>query len=104
MRAGFTTDGRLINSYLTSVLTWQVIVPNGPIYSQDLAGVRREWKPAPIRAATETANGAIGTSMPITIPVETFEANTNLHYPTNGNPVLLPDAAAKTAFDACFGR
>ena len=32
------------------------------------------------------------------------EADTNLHYPTNGNPVLLADAAAKTAFDAYFGR
>jgi hypothetical protein len=35
---------------------------------------------------------------------EAFETDSRLHYPTNANPVRLPDAAAKTALDACFGR
>ena len=40
----------------------------------------------------------------VTFTGEDFETNTALHYPTNGNPVFLPDAAAKTAFDTCFNR
>jgi hypothetical protein len=59
---------------------------------------------APITGAVEQANGTLGTPANVAFQGEAFESNTQLHYPTNGNPVLLPSAAAKTAFDACFGR
>ncbi len=89
--AGTSSDG-------TVWLYWQDFAPACAAQNLQLAAR------APIRAAAETASGALGASMPITIPAETFETNTQLHYPTNGNPVLLPDAAAKIAYDACFGR
>jgi hypothetical protein len=89
--AGNSTDG-------TVWLYWQDFAPACAAQNLQLAAR------APIRFATETSTGALSASTPITIPAETFEANTNLHYATNGNPVLLPDTAAKTAFDACFGR
>lgn len=89
--AGNAADG-------TVWLYWQDFAPACAAQNLQLAAR------APIRMAAEGANSALGTSAPITIPAETFETNTNLHYPTNGNPVLLPDAAAKAAFDACFNR
>jgi hypothetical protein len=57
---------------------------------------------APIRMAFETATGALGTPVAITFPREAFETNKNLHYPTNANPILLPDSAAATALNACL--
>ena len=79
-------------------LYWQDFGPT--CAAQDLQLAAR----APIRGAAEGAGGALGTSIAVSVPAEPFETDTRLHYPTNGNPVLLPDTAAKTAFDACFGR
>jgi hypothetical protein len=79
-------------------LYWQDFGP--ACDAQDLQLAAR----SPIRGAAEIPGGTLATSAPIRIPAEPFETDTRLHYPTNGNPVLLPDAAAKTAFDACFGR
>ncbi|MBC5766387.1 hypothetical protein [Ramlibacter albus] len=76
-------------------LYWQDFGPACTAQNVQLAGR------APIRGAPESDFTA---SAPVSIPGEAFEANTNLHYPTNGNPVLLPDAAATAAFNACFGR
>ena len=36
------------------------------------------------------------------LPREAFETNRNLHYPTNANPILLPDPSAATALNACL--
>lgn len=59
---------------------------------------------APILGTTEGADGRLGTGVETTFPGEPFQTDTRLHFPTNGNPVRLPDAAAARAFDACFGR
>ena len=59
---------------------------------------------APIRAAADSATFTLGVPVAVSFTGEAFETNTQLHYPTNGNPVYLPDAAAKSALDACFGR
>lgn len=74
-------------------LYWQDFGPACTAQNLDLAAR------APIRGAPESE---IAASAPIRIAGEAFETNTGLHYPTNGNPVLLPDAAAKTAFEACL--
>ena len=79
-------------------LYWQNFAP--ACAAQDLQLAAR----APITGAAEQANGSLGAPANVTFQGEAFESNTQLHYPTNGNPVLLPDAAAKSAFDACFGR
>jgi hypothetical protein len=79
-------------------LYWQNFAPACAAQNLQLAAR------APITGAVEQANGALSTPANVSFPAEAFEANTQLHYPTNGNPVLLPDAAAKTALDACFGR
>jgi hypothetical protein len=79
-------------------LYWQNFVPACAAQNLQLAAR------APITGAAEQANFALGTPANTTYPGEAFETNTQLHFPTNGNPVLLPDAAAKTALDACFGR
>lgn len=75
---------------------WQDFGPT--CTAQDLSLAAR----APIRGVPETAGGALGTSVTITVPGEAFETNTQLHYPTNANPVHLPDAAARTALEACL--
>jgi hypothetical protein len=59
---------------------------------------------APIRMAFETSSGALGTPTAINFPKEAFETNRNLHYPTNANPILLPDANALAALNACLAR
>lgn len=40
--------------------------------------------------------------MTVTFAGEAFETNTQLHYPTNANPVRLPDTAAKSSLEACL--
>ena len=77
-------------------LYWQNFAPTCAAQDLNLA-VR-----APITGAAETSTGALGTPANISIPAEAFETNTQLHYPTNGNPIHLPDAAAKSALDACL--
>jgi hypothetical protein len=79
-------------------LYWQNFAP--ACAAQDLQLAAR----APITGAVEQAGGAFSAPANVAFQGEAFETNTQLHYPTNGNPVLLPDAAAKTALDACFGR
>jgi hypothetical protein len=79
-------------------LYWQNFAPACAAQNLQLAAR------APITTAAEQSNFSLSTPVNTTYPAEAFETNTQLHYPTNGNPVLLPDAAAKTAFDACFGR
>ena len=59
---------------------------------------------APIRGAVEGADGTLGVPFAITIPKEAFETNVNLHYPTNANPILLPDGAAAAALATCLAR
>ena len=59
---------------------------------------------APIRMAFETSTGALGAPTAITFPRESFETNTGLHYPTNANPILLPDSGAAAALNACLVR
>lgn len=60
---------------------------------------------APISSAYEM-DGSFELSEPINLsfPDEAFETNQQLHYATNANPIRLPDAAAKTAYEACAGR
>ena len=45
----------------------------------------------------------MSTGVDVVFYGEAFETNTSLHYPTNANPIALPDAAAKSALDACMG-
>jgi hypothetical protein len=59
---------------------------------------------APIRMAFETDSGSLGPATAISFPKEAFETNRLLHYPTNANPILLPDANAVTALTACLAR
>lgn len=59
---------------------------------------------APILAAYERDDFTLSAPTPIRFPDEPFETDTRLHYPTNANPVALPDAAAASAFEACLGR
>lgn len=59
---------------------------------------------APIRMAFETESGFLGPVSAIRFPKEAFETNRNLHYPTNANPILLPDANAAAALNACLSR
>lgn len=58
---------------------------------------------APISAVYEDSNNAMTGSATAKFSNETFESNTTEHYPTNGNPIALPDAAARTALDTCMG-
>jgi hypothetical protein len=59
---------------------------------------------APIRMAFETVSGSLGSPAAISFPKEAFETNRSLHYPTNANPILLPDASAAAALNACLAR
>ncbi|WP_374665377.1 hypothetical protein [Ramlibacter sp.] len=74
-------------------LYWQDFGPT--CKAQNLALAAR----APIRGGPELD---LASAQPVRIPDEPFEANTQLHYPTNGNPVLLPDAAARSTLEACL--
>jgi hypothetical protein len=89
--AGVDSDGNVR-------LYWQNFAPACDAQNLQLAAR------APITGSVEQANATLSTPANVTLQGEAFETNTQLHYATNGNPVLLPDAAAKTAFDACFGR
>ena len=79
-------------------LYWQDFAPT--CQAQDLNRAPR----APISGGTEGADGRLGSTTAVFFSGETFETDTRMHYPTNGNPVRLPDAAAANAFAACFGR
>ncbi len=57
---------------------------------------------APISGAYELADLTLSTRVAVSIPKEAFETDTKLHYPTNGNPIPLPDNAAKAALEACL--
>jgi hypothetical protein len=59
---------------------------------------------APIRVAFESEGGSLGSPSAITFPREAFETNRALHYPTNANPILLPDPSAASALSACLAR
>ncbi len=58
---------------------------------------------APISAVYEQA-GTYEFSEPknASFPDESFEINTQVHYATNANPILLPDEATLEELDACF--
>lgn len=58
---------------------------------------------APISALYEDSSNAMTGSATAKFSNETFETNTTEHYPTNGNPIALPDTAARTALDSCMG-
>lgn len=79
-------------------LYWQDFGP--ACDTQDLQSAAR----APIRAAFEQPDGALSTPIAVRFPEEPFETDPSLHYPTNANPVALPDAAAAAAFEACTTR
>jgi hypothetical protein len=59
---------------------------------------------ASILAAPDAPAAGLGERTNVVFTGEAFETDTRLHYPTNGNPVRLPEAAAKIAFDTCFNR
>lgn len=56
---------------------------------------------AAISGAYELADLTLSTRVNVTFPKEPFQTDTKLHFPTNGNPVALPNTAAKAALDAC---
>lgn len=66
--------------------------------AQDLKLAER----APIVGMVEGTGNVLSAEVALTFPGEDFETDTTLHYPTNGNPVSLPSAAAKAALDACM--
>lgn len=84
--ASLAADGRVW-------LYWQDFGPT--CRAQNLALAAR----APIRGGPESD---LASAQPVRIPDEPFEADAQLHYPTNGNPVLLPAAAARSALEACL--
>lgn len=58
---------------------------------------------APISGVYETANSyELSSSTQVKFVDEDFQTNQKLHYATNGNPVMLPDASAQAAFEACL--
>lgn len=57
---------------------------------------------APILGLYETADLSMSASVAVTFPGEDFTTDTKLHFPTNGNPVNLPDAAARASYEACM--
>lgn len=59
---------------------------------------------APIQGAAEDAALGLGPARAASFTGEAFESNSSLHYPTNANPVALPDPAARAAFQACMAR
>jgi hypothetical protein len=79
-------------------LTWQDFAAT--CAAQDLTVAAR----APISAAYEEADGKLSTTAAVSFPGETFQTDTKQHFPTNGNPISLPDADARTAFLACHGK
>lgn len=59
---------------------------------------------SPITGVYELEGGSISSGFDVKFGSEAFESDTSLHYPTNGNPVFLPDAGAYDALNACIGR
>jgi len=57
---------------------------------------------APLTGAFEGEGGVFSAPMTLTFPEEAFENDPQLHYPTNPNPILLPDAAALSDLESCF--
>lgn len=57
---------------------------------------------APITGRYEQADFSLSNGIHVKVSNEAFETNTALHYPTNGNPIALPDTAARDALDACM--
>lgn len=58
---------------------------------------------APISGMYENSDLSMSSSINVKFSNEDFETNTSLHYPTNGNPIAIPDTAAMDALDACMG-
>lgn len=60
---------------------------------------------APFAAAYEdsTSDYDLVEAGTVSIPGEAFETDTMMHYPTNPNPVALPDLAARNALEECLG-
>jgi hypothetical protein len=77
-------------------LYWQDFGP--ACAAQNLALAQR----APIMGVPELANGALGTIVTVTLAGEAAQTNPQLHYPTNANPVRLPDAGARASLEACL--
>lgn len=77
-------------------LYWQDFTP--ACEAEDLHLAAR----APIVAAYEGDDFTLSPPAPIRFVDEPFETDTRLHYPTNANPVALPDAAAASAFETCL--
>lgn len=59
---------------------------------------------APIRGAAEDASGVLGAPVAVVFQGEASQTDTRLHYPTNANPIPLPDAAAEASLLACLRR
>jgi hypothetical protein len=57
---------------------------------------------SPIRGLMEGPDYVLGTSSKVVFKDEAFETSMTMHYATNGNPVLLRDAAAVAAYKACL--
>jgi len=58
---------------------------------------------APISGVYEMGSShKMSTSVQVEFSDEAFETNKNIHYATNGNPVMLPDTQAQEDFEACF--
>lgn len=79
-------------------LYWQDFGP--ACRAQDLRLAER----APIQGAAEDSSGRLGTPRAVSFSGEAFETNAALHYPTNANPVGLPDSAARSSLQACVAR
>lgn len=59
---------------------------------------------APITGVYELEGGNTSSGFDVKFWNEAFESDTSLHYPTNGNPIFLPNAEAYEALNACIGR
>ncbi len=108
------TSTDLINwSALTPVVT-QASVPDAVryadgtiwLYYQDFAPTCAAQNlnlalRAPISGVAEQADGSFSAQVSVLFPGASFEIDANEHYPTNGNPVALPDTAAWNAFRQC---
>jgi len=59
---------------------------------------------APISMVVEDSAGVLSAPRHVVFDDEAFESDSKIHYATNANPVLLPDAAAVTAYTACLEK
>jgi hypothetical protein len=77
-------------------LYWQDFSNACATQDQQLAAI------APISGAYETDQDyTLSQPQQVSFPDEAFETDNSIHYATNGNPVMLPDAAAQAALEAC---